>query len=298
MNQNTKLNGLILPAPLLDEINEASNYFGSCFESMIFNSIEKNLLDKDQKVITALNESFQKMTYIKNTLKNNEKFIQNLEESDSANLDLSCTFWGKIEKSLGKKLSIVIEADESAEASQQEQVKRKPKREQIEGDGESVDSDEQGQGQEGQEGQENQDPNQEQQLEPEQVLQLELAQTDNKFATLITYNKIVETLRTVEAVKENIYSSETEDELDLYNQLEQYETYLQILNELIFVMDINTVYYNLTNIIVELNALFDKYLIATKIKVLNSDSTKDAKKEAEHSLKDNAESNDDLIEDI
>ena len=80
--------------------------------------------------------------------------------------------------------------------------------------------------------------------------------------------------------------------------MEQYETYLQILNELIFVMDINTVYYNLTNIIVELNALFDKYLIATKIKVLNSDSTKDAKKEAEHSLKDNAESNDDLIEDI
>lgn len=293
MNQNTKLNGLILPTPLLDEINEASNYFGSCFESMIFNSIEKNLLDKDQKVITALNESFQKMTYIKNTLKNNEKFIQNLEESDSANLDLSCTFWGKIEKSLGKKLSIVIEADESAEASQQEQVKRKPKREQIEGDGESIDSDEQEQ-----EGQENQDPNQEQQLEPEQILQLELAQTDNKFATLITYNKIVETLRTVEAVKENIYSSETEDELDLYNQLEQYETYLQILNELIFVMDINTVYYNLTNIIVELNALFDKYLIATKIKVLNSDSTKDAKKEAEYSLKDNAESNDDLIEDI
>ena len=294
MNQNTKLNGLILPAPLLDEINEASNYFGSCFESMIFNSIEKNLLDKDQKVITALNESFQKMTYIKNTLKNNEKFIQNLEESDSANLDLSCTFWGKIEKSLGKKLSIVIEADESAEASQQEQVKRKPKREQIEGDGESIDSDEQ----EDQEDQEGQDPNQEQQLEPEQILQLELAQTDNKFATLITYNKIVETLRTVEAVKENIYSSETEDELDLYNQLEQYETYLQILNELIFVMDINTVYYNLTNIIVELNALFDKYLIATKIKVLNSDSTKDAKKEAEYSLKDNAESNDDLIEDI
>ena len=293
MNQNTKLNGLILPAPLLDEINEASNYFGSCFESMIFNSIEKNLLDKDQKVITALNESFQKMTYIKNTLKNNEKFIENLEESDSVNLDLSCTFWGKIEKSLGKKLSIVIEADESAETSQQEQVKRKPKMEQIEGDGESVDSDEQGQ-----EGQENQDPNQEQQLEPEQILQLELAQTDNKFATLITYNKIVETLRTVEAVKENIYSSETEDALDLYNQLEQYETYLQILNELIFVMDINTVYYNLTNIIVELNALFDKYLIATKIKVLNSDSTKDAKKEAEYSLKDNAESNDDLIEDI
>ena len=178
--------------------------------------------------------------------------------------------------------------------------KNNVKREQIEGDGESIDSDGQGsrRSRRSRRDQEGQDPNQEQQLEPEQILQLELAQTDNKFATLITYNKIVETLRTVEAVKENIYSSETEDELDLYNQLEQYETYLQILNELIFVMDINTVYYNLTNIIVELNALFDKYLIATKIKVLNSDSTKDAKKEAEHSLKDNAESNDDLIEDI
>ena len=50
-----------------------------------------------------------------------KNLFQNLEESDSANLDLSCTFWGKIEKSLGKKLSIVIEADESDEASQQKQ---------------------------------------------------------------------------------------------------------------------------------------------------------------------------------
>ena len=281
MNQNTKLNGLILPAPLLDEINEASNYFGSCFESMIFNSIEKNLLDKDQKVITALNESFQKMTYIKNTLKNNEKFIQNLEESDSANLDLSCTFWGKIENSLGKKLNIVIEGASP---------------EQIEGDGEVAQhTDEESQeGDEGQEGEEGQ----EQQLQPEQVLQMELAQTDNKFATLVTYNKIVEVLKTVESIKENIYSSDTEDELDLYNQLEHYQTYLEILNELIFVMDINTVYYNLTNIIVELNALFDKYLIATKIKVLNSDSNKDSKKEAQSTLKDNAESNEDLMDEL
>ena len=127
---------------------------------------------------------------------------------------------------------------------------------------------------------------------------MELAQTDNKFATLVTYNKIVEVLKTVESIKENIYSSDTEDELDLYNQLEHYQTYLEILNELIFVMDINTVYYNLTNIIVELNALFDKYLIATKIKVLNSDSNNDSKKEAESTLKDNAESNEDLMDEL
>ena len=44
MNQNTKLNGLILPAPLLDEINEASNYFGSCFESMIFNACSTEIM--------------------------------------------------------------------------------------------------------------------------------------------------------------------------------------------------------------------------------------------------------------
>lgn len=274
----SKLNGLILPTPLLDEINEASNYFGSGFEQMIFNSIERNLLDKDPEVISALNESFQKVNFIKETLKKNEEYINSIEESDSANIDLSCTFWGKIENSLGKKLNIVIEGASP---------------EQIEGDGEVAQhADEESQeGQEGQEGQE-------QQLQPEQVLQMELAQTDNKFATLVTYNKIVEILKTVESIKENIYSSDTEDELDLYNQLEHYQTYLEILNELIFVMDINTVYYNLTNIIVELNALFDKYLIATKIKVLNSDSNKDSKKEAQSTLKDNAESNEDLMDEL
>lgn len=274
----SKLNGLILPTPLLDEINEASNYFGSGFEQMIFNSIERNLLDKDPEVISALNESFQKVNFIKETLKKNEEYINSIEESDSANIDLSCTFWGKIENSLGKKLNIVIEGASP---------------EQIEGDGEVAQhADEESQ--EGQEG----DEGQEQQLQPEQVLQMELAQTDNKFATLVTYNKIVEVLKTVESIKENIYSSDTEDELDLYNQLEHYQTYLEILNELIFVMDINTVYYNLTNIIVELNALFDKYLIATKIKVLNSDSNKDSKKEAQSTLKDNAESNEDLMDEL
>ena len=277
----SKLNGLILPTPLLDEINEASNYFGSSFEQMIFNSIERNLLDKDPEVISALNESFQKVNFIKETLKKNEEYINSIEESDSANIDLSCTFWGKIENSLGKKLNIVIEGTTP---------------EQIEGDGEVAqhDDEEPQEGQEGQEGEEGQ----EQQLQPEQVLQMELAQTDNKFATLVTYNKIVEVLKTVESIKENIYSSDTEDELDLYNQLEHYQTYLEILNELIFVMDINTVYYNLTNIIVELNALFDKYLIATKIKVLNSDSNNDSKKEAESTLKDNAESNEDLMDEL
>ncbi len=277
----SKLNGLILPTPLLDEINEASNYFGSSFEQMIFNSIERNLLDKDPEVISALNESFQKVNFIKETLKKNEEYINSIEESDSANIDLSCTFWGKIENSLGKKLNIVIEGASP---------------EQIEGDGEVAQHDDE-EPQEGQEGQEDQE-GQEQQLQPEQVLQMELAQTDNKFATLVTYNKIVEVLKTVESIKENIYSSDTEDELDLYNQLEHYQTYLEILNELIFVMDINTVYYNLTNIIVELNALFDKYLIATKIKVLNSDSNKDSKKEAESTLKDNAESNEDLMDEL
>jgi hypothetical protein len=274
----SKLNGLILPTPLLDEINEASNYFGSSFEQMIFNSIERNLLDKDPEVISALNESFQKVNFIKETLKKNEEYINSIEESDSANIDLSCTFWGKIENSLGKKLNIVIEGASP---------------EQIEGDGEVAQHDDE-EPQEGQEDQEGQEP----QLQPEQVLQMELAQTDNKFATLVTYNKIVEVLKTVESIKENIYSSDTEDELDLYNQLEHYQTYLEILNELIFVMDINTVYYNLTNIIVELNALFDKYLIATKIKVLNSDSNNDSKKEAESTLKDNAESNEDLMDEL
>lgn len=275
----SKLNGLVLPTHLLDEINEVSNYFGNGFEQMIYNSIERNLLDKDPKIISALNESFQKINFIKDTFKKNENYLNSIEESDVANLDLSCTFWGKIENSLGRKLNIVIEGSSP---------------EQIEGDGQVAQDQEDQEDQEGQEGQEDQ----EQQLQPEQILQLELAQTDNKFATLVTYNKIVEVLKTVESIKENIYSSDTEDELDLYNQLEHYQMYLEILNELIFVMDINTVYYNLTNIIVELNALFDKYLIATKIKVLNSDSNKDSKIEAELSLKDNAESNRELLDEL
>ena len=139
----SKLNGLILPTPLLDEINEASNYFGSGFEQMIFNSIERNLLDKDPEVISALNESFQKVNFIKETLKKNEEYINSIEESDSANIDLSCTFWGKIENSLGKKLNIVIEGASP---------------EQIEGDGEVAQHDDEKpqEDQEGQEGQEQQ----------------------------------------------------------------------------------------------------------------------------------------------
>ena len=140
----SKLNGLILPTPLLDEINEASNYFGSGFEQMIFNSIERNLLDKDPEVISALNESFQKVNFIKETLKKNEEYINSIEESDSANIDLSCTFWGKIENSLGKKLNIIIEGASP---------------EQIEGDGEVAqhDDEEPQDGQEGEEGQEEQE---------------------------------------------------------------------------------------------------------------------------------------------
>ena len=224
----SKLNGLILPTPLLDEINEASNYFGSGFEQMIFNSIERNLLDKDPEVISALNESFQKVNFIKETLKKNEEYINSIEESDSANIDLSCTFWGKIENSLGKKLNIVIEGASP---------------EQIEGDGEVAQhaDDESQEGQEGQEGQE-------QQLQPEQVLQMELAQTDNKFMAIVLYNKMGDLITTIDTIMDTVSSSKTEENLDLFQQLELYQEYLNILLELIFVMDLNTVYYNFTNI--------------------------------------------------
>ena len=67
-----------------------------------------------------------------------------------------------------------------------------------------------------------------------------------------------------------------------------YRDYLNILSELIFVMDLNTVYYNFTNISLEVNNLLDKYLVSTKLKSLNNPKiSENDKKEIINTLKDN-----------
>lgn len=120
-----------------------------------------------------------------------------------------------------------------------------------------------------------------QQLTPDQNLQLELAQTDNKFVTLVLYDKIVQLIGSIDVIKDNISSNQTEDEMDFIDSIEKYKTYLEILNELIFVMDINTIYYNVATIHIEVNDLMDKYLERTKIKKIQSkDSTNQDKQDA------------------
>ena len=69
------------------------------------------------------------------------------------------------------------------------------------------------------------------------------------------------------------------------------QEYLNILLELIFVMDLNTVYYNFTNISLEVNDLLDKYLISTKVKTLNDPkATPDVKKDTIDDLRTNLSS--------
>ena len=55
-----ELNGLKLPKYLLDTINEAANYFGDTLEDSIYNSINRQVQNKDPEIIKALNESFAK----------------------------------------------------------------------------------------------------------------------------------------------------------------------------------------------------------------------------------------------
>ena len=129
------------------------------------------------------------------------------------------------------------------------------------------------------------------QITPEQQLQLELSQTDNKFMTISLYDRINELMDTIGTILDNVSSSKTEENLDLFTELNQYKDYLEILAELIFVMDLNTVYYNFTNISLEVNDLLDKYLISTKVKTLNDkDTSPQTKKDIIDDLRQNLSS--------
>ena len=111
------------------------------------------------------------------------------------------------------------------------------------------------------------------QITPEQQMQIELAQTDNKFMTITLYDQINDLIDTIDTIRDKTSSSKTEENLDLFDLLSKYQNYLKILSELIFVMDINTVYYSFTSAQIEINDLLNKYLVSTKIKVLNDEET-------------------------
>lgn len=286
---------IYMPNHLNKTIKRVSQYFGEIVEETIYSSINDKLSGLDENTIESLNNIFKRKEVNHNAILAS---IQEMTAPKNQHID----FWKsimeantingsdeKIIKSIGNIINI-LEAEDSAAST----PPASGKREAIEGDGEdpNVDntnteeapSDPSGPSDPAQ----TQDP--EAQLTPDQLLQVELAQTDNKFMSLVLYDKIIELINTINTIKDSVSSSKTEETLNLFDDLMMYKDYLDILSELIFVMDLNTVYYNFTNISLEVNNLLDQYLISSKIKILNNkESTQESKKEAISSLKDNLE---------
>lgn len=287
------------------------NYcFGDTFQQMIEESINLRTQFLPPENIVALNNIFSKMDSKHKAL---EESIQIMSSPKT-----SIKFWDTVlesknlsdfERKQINSIKAILEDDsENAQPTQQpaQSNNKPPKREAIEGDGEDPNADDSGQqsdsgndqgGTDGQQDPNNpnqgdgseQDPNNpEAGLQPDQVLQLELTQTNNKFMILTLYDKINELIDTIEVILDTVSSSKSEENLDLFESLKLYQSYLNIIAELVFVMDINTVYYNFTNISIEVNDLLDKYLIASKVKVLNDDkSTPQEKKNVIEDLKQN-----------
>lgn len=309
------INGMVLPKRIINNLNEASGYFGDCFKDMVISAIEENTKKLDTETIKTLQESIHRNSLNKEALEEQEADILKHFKNGKMIYENEEEF---APKSFLDKLKIINpdymnkfvlteaedpndgEPNEPSEPNEpNEPSEPKPKHGAIEGDGdvpEDPDAPDTNDTQEQEQQQEQPEMN------DEQKLQLELAQTDAKFVTVVLYDKIVELLGSIKTIKENMSASKTETELDMYTTLEKYESYLEILNELIFVMDLNTVYYNVVNITIEVNDLLNKYLISTKVKVINDEnSSKEVKDKAISDLKinnDNSEETNNEIDEM
>ena len=292
------LNPIQIPNYINEKIMKLDKHFGGIVEETIQTgiAIQASILNEDS--VAAINNIFRKKDINYNAIQ------ESLQEMSTPNKNRIC-FWQSIleansnidpiyEKGI-KNIISLIEADTNIPNT-------------IEGDGEeptdpnptkdSSEDQEQQEGQEEQAGQANQG-SPEQQLSPDQLLQIELAQTDNKFLTIVLYDKIIELMGTIDTIKDSVSSSKTEENLDLFEELMMYYDYLNILSELIFVMDLNTVYYNFTNISLEVNDLLDKYLVSTKLKALNDPKTNEKdKNEIIDTLRDNLDDKNETDQEI
>ena len=286
------LNPIQIPNYINEKIMKLDKHFGGIVEETIQTgiAIQASILNEDS--VAAINNIFRKKDINYNAIQ------ESLQEMSTPNKN-RIGFWQSIleansnidpiyEKGI-KNIISLIEADTNIPNA-------------IEGDGEeptdpnpTKDSSED---QEQQEGQTDQG-SPEQQLSPDQLLQIELAQTDNKFLTIVLYDKIIELMGTIDTIKDSVSSSKTEENLDLFEELMMYYDYLNILSELIFVMDLNTVYYNFTNISLEVNDLLDKYLVSTKLKALNDPKTNEKdKNEIIDTLRDNLDDKNETDQEI
>lgn len=271
-----------LPEPLVNSLYEASGFLGTAAKDLIINSIDRNLSNLSENSINDLNNIFR------NKAKEYEARRISIQEMTSPEAfvdkeETNTNFWAK--------LAIALSENEDY----QEKIKNlkiiTEERAPIEGDGEDPDAEDQTDPQQAQDAGGDQDPSMDPdsqdaqpqvdengnpiqpELTPEQQMQVELAQTDNKFMAITLYDQINDLIDTIDTIRDKTSSSKTEENLDLFDLLSKYQNYLKILAELIFVMDINTVYYSFTSAQVEVNDLLNKYLVSTKVKVLNDKET-------------------------
>lgn len=317
---STSINGIVLPERVINKLNEASGYFGDSFKDMVLHAIEENTKSIKKDSLKVLEESIKRSSDKRAVIEENEITIlkhfkdgKMIFESNFYNEDIGPkSFIDKLKiarPDYMSHFSILREEEEPQEPALAQEASSKHGA--IEGDGEegtddTVDTDQAAEANptnptnptDPNNPEEPQEP-QEPEMDDEQKLQLELAQTDSKFVTVVLYDKIVELLGSIRTIKENMSASKTETELDMYLTLEKYESYLEILNELIFVMDLNTIYYNVVNITIEVNDLLNKYLISTKVKVLNDkNSSNEEKDKATEDLKINNDNSEDTNEEI
>ena len=288
----------------ISKLSESSLHLGDNIRELIENSLSLKTQDLNENDISSINNIFMGVDIRRTSL------VESIQEMKTP-VSNSIKFWDSIiEKSnLSKDY---INKINKIKSILEDQAPIKPtKKEPIEGDGEDPENDLNGTPpQDGVQQTDEQgnpiDPDTGEVLPPvapeptpEQLLQLELAQTDNKFMAIVLYNKMGDLITTIDTIMDTVSSSKTEENLDLFQQLELYREYLNILLELIFVMDLNTVYYNFTNISLEVNDLLDKYLISTKVKTLNDPkATPDVKKDTIDDLRNNLSSKIETNQDI
>lgn len=291
----------------ISKLTESSLHLGDNIRELIENSLSLKAQNLNENDVSSINNIFMGMDIRRTSL------VESIQEMKTP-VSNSLKFWDSIIETANLPADYIDKINK-IKSVLEEAAEKPANKEQIEGDGEDPNTDDNvppGQPQEGEgevttDEQGNQiDPATGEIIQPalpeptpEQLLQLELAQTDNKFMAIVLYNKMGELITTIDTIMNTVSSSKTEENLDLFQQLELYQEYLNILLELIFVMDLNTVYYNFTNISLEVNDLLDKYLISTKVKTLTDPKTSpDVKKDNIDDLRNNLSSKIETNQDI
>ena len=291
----------------ISKLTESSLHLGDNIRELIENSLSLKAQNLNENDVSSINNIFMGMDIRRTSL------VESIQEMKTP-VSNSLKFWDSIIETANLPADYINKINK-IKSVLEEAAEKPANKEPIEGDGEDPNTDNnvlpdqssEGDGEVATDEQGNQiDPATGEIIRPalpeptpEQLLQLELAQTDNKFMAIVLYNKMGELITTIDTIMNTVSSSKTEENLDLFQQLELYQEYLNILLELIFVMDLNTVYYNFTNISLEVNDLLDKYLISTKVKTLNDPKTSpDVKKDTVDDLRNNLSSKIETNQDI